>query len=780
MNLLPGRSLAVRLALAVLSGCLLVYLVILLDIHQWTEGTLRQRIRREGANVIEAAAARIDAELARVEETPTTLAPLLASERLSATDLERALCLAVAASPNVFGSTAAFEPGALLPDREGYAPYCYRAGARRLVKDLSASYDYRSQDWYRLPKQAGAPRWSEPYFDEGGGEILMATYSVPFQRRGALAGIVTADVALEWLQKFMAGLRVGREGYAFLVSRSGTIVTHPDVRLAMKATIHDLANHGDPGWASVAEAIAAGRSGFERTSGFPAGAPCFVVFRPLRAAGWSLATVFPEAETLADIGALRSRMRWRGMFGGLALVLVVIFVARTVTRPIEQLARAAQQVAGGELDAPLPEVRSRDEIGRLAASFKEMQTALGVYIGAIKSKAAAEERMESELRIARQIQMALIPREALLATERLGCDMFGLLEPARAVGGDLYDVVVPRPGEVCFVIGDVSDKGIPAALFMAVIDTLFEAAARETASPEALLARVNDALVEGNSANMFVTLVCGMLETGSGRLRLASGGHTRPVLLLRGAPPRFVDAEVGSVVGIASGLTFEGAELRLGPGDALFLYTDGVTEAHDPDDQLFGEERLLEHLSRNAESEPRALAQSVRAAVAAFAREAPQFDDIAILVVRRPLAAGKAVVPVAASRLEVPATPEGLVAASRWLGEWCKASGAGVAATHDLDLALDELVANVMDHGYGPDGSGTVRLFVELAGDNVRLEIRDSCPAFDPLQAPEPGARAEAGYGGLGIELVRRSMNSVEYVRENGENRVILERRRDT
>jgi len=264
------------------------------------------------------------------------------------------------------------------------------------------------------------------------------------------------------------------------------------------------------------------------------------------------------------------------------------------------------------------------------------------------------------------------------------------------------------------------------------------------------------------------------------RLRLASGGHTRPVLLLRGAPPRFVDAEVGSVVGIASGLTFEGAELRLGPGDALFLYTDGVTEAHDPDDQLFGEERLLEHLSRNAESEPRALAQSVRAAVAAFAREAPQFDDIAILVVRRPLAAGKAVVPVAASRLEVPATPEGLVAASRWLGEWCKASGAGVAATHDLDLALDELVANVMDHGYGPDGSGTVRLFVELAGDNVRLEIRDSCPAFDPLQAPEPGARAEAGYGGLGIELVRRTMNSVEYVRENGENRVILERRRDT
>jgi sigma-B regulation protein RsbU (phosphoserine phosphatase) len=246
-------------------------------------------------------------------------------------------------------------------------------------------------------------------------------------------------------------------------------------------------------------------------------------------------------------------------------------------------------------------------------------------------------------------------------------------------------------------------------------------------------------------------------------------------------------------VGIAAGLTFAGAELTLGPGDALFLYTDGVTEAHDPDDQLFGEERLLEHLSRNAAAEPRILAEGVRAAVAGFARGAPQFDDIAILVVRRPLRAGQndavsvedstqAVETrraLAASTLEVPATTDGLAAASRWLGGWCAAQEVAAATMHDLDLALDELVANVIRHGYGGGGPGTVRLFLDLVYETVRLEIRDSAAAFDPLSAPGPGKRAEAGGGGLGIELVRRSMGRLAYVRENGENRVILERRKD-
>jgi sigma-B regulation protein RsbU (phosphoserine phosphatase) len=404
----------------------------------------------------------------------------------------------------------------------------------------------------------------------------------------------------------------------------------------MKADLASLtARSRDQGLRRLAEAVARGGEAFERTGDLRDGKAAFVVLRPLEASGWSLAVVFPESEMMADVGTLERRLLATGLGGALLLALVIVGVSRQVTRPLSHLAGAAQEVAAGRLDAPLPEIRSHDEVGRLTASFAEMQTALGQYIEAVKEKAAAEERLESELRVARQIQMSLLPRPADLLAKRLGCEVFGLLEPARAVGGDLFDVALRRPGEVAFTIGDVSDKGIPAALFMAMTDVHFEAAARELREPQAVLARINDALVAENAANMFVTLICGVLDTRSGRLILANGGHTRPILLPAAGAPVFLEGDCGTVVGVEAGMAFEGREIGLAVGDAILLYTDGVTEAHDPEGRLFGEERLLEHLASAGRADLRALAEGVRDAVRVFAGGAPQFDDIAMLAVRR-------------------------------------------------------------------------------------------------------------------------------------------------
>jgi sigma-B regulation protein RsbU (phosphoserine phosphatase) len=798
-----GRSLAAKLALALLGGCLAVYLFILVDVHRWTREILEEYIRREGANVIDAAEARIDSELLRVQDAPVRIAHGLAEQLPSRAALERELCASVAATPTVFGSAAAFEPHAFDPGLSSFSPYCYREGAGMAVKDLGQEgYDYPRRAWYRLPKERGRPLWSEPYFDEGGGGILMATYSVPFRKgpTGPLLGIATADVALEWLQRFMSGIHVGRAGYAFLASREGRIVTHPDPRLAMKADLATLAaERGDRGILRLAQAIGAGRGGFERVRDLAGGAPAFVVFRPLTASGWNLAVVFPERETRADIQALDRRMWLTGLGGALLLALVVVAVSRRITRPLAQLTRAAQEVAGGRMDAPLPPVAARDEVGRLTASFAEMQTALSGYIDAVKQKAAVEERLESELRIARQIQMSLVPRPEDLSTERLGCEVFGLIDPARAVGGDLFDVVRRGNGEVSFVIGDVSDKGIPAALFMAVTDIHFEAAARDLAEPEAILARINDALVAENRANMFVTLVSGVFDVRSGRLALASGGHPPPVLLPRDGPPRLLEVEGGTVVGVVPGLTFARFELRLEVGDAIVLYTDGVTEAHDAKRVMFGEERLLAHLRGQPPGDARSVTEALREAVRSFAGEAPQFDDIAILVLRRTApavgAAAAARGPVGASaevaaaasaapateseaRREITSAAEELAQVRAWLDGWCAARGVGEAARHDLDLALDEVIANVIRHGYGEDAPGPIALRLSLAGDRVRLEIADRAAAFNPLDAPDPGSRPVEGGGGLGIQLLRQFMDRVEYVREKGENRLVLERRR--
>ncbi len=777
MTLPSPRSLAVKLALALLGACLLVYVLILLDVHRWTRALLLKSIQRQGDSVIEATAARIDAQLLRVEEAPRRLAIGLMRQPPSREALERELCANVDASPTVFGSAVAFEPGAFEPGLQAFSPYCYRGIGGREIKDLAKDgYDYPARDWYRLPRDRGEPLWSEPYFDEGGGGILMATYSVPVRdAAGRMRGIATADVALEWLQRLVSGIKVGETGYAFLLSRSGRVVTHPDSRFAMKAQLGALAaERRDPSLARLAESMSTGRSGFERTQDLRSGASSFVVFRPLQASGWNLAVVFPEAEMMADVAALQGRLRATGLAGASLLALVVALVARRITRPLVHLTRAAQDVAAGRLDTPLPPPASRDEVGRLTASFAEMQTALHQYIEAVKHSAAAEERLESELRVARQIQMSLLPRPADLAPDRLGCDVFGLLEPARAVGGDLFDVVLRRPGELSFVIGDVSDKGIPAALFMAVTDIHFEAAARELRDPEAVLARVNDALVAENTANMFVTLICGVLDTASGRLSLASGGHTRPVLVPASGEPGFLEGDVGTVVGVVPGLSFQRHDLRLEPGDALVLYTDGVTEAHDPDSRLFGEERLLEHLRSRPRDDPRALAEGVRDAVHAFARSAPQFDDIAMLIVRR---APQAAAP-AEAHLDLDGRTEELVRARAWLEGWCASQGVDAQVVHDLDLALDEVVANVVHHGYGSPGGGRIGLRLGLVGDVVRLEVRDRAAAFNPLDAEGPGARSAEGGGGLGVHLVRQLMDRVEYTCENGENRLVLERSR--
>jgi sigma-B regulation protein RsbU (phosphoserine phosphatase) len=777
MRLLTGRSLAVKLALALLLASVAVYALILVDVHRWTRAMLLEHIQREGAAVIDGGAARIDGELLRVEEAPRRLAHTLGQQRPDAAQLERDLCGIVATSPTVFGSAAAFEPGAFAPGLEAFSPYCYRDGGALRVKDLALDgYDYPRRDWYRLPRDHGEPLWSEPYFDEGGGGILMATFSVPVMGDdGNVLGIATADVALEWLQRLMSGIRVGRTGYAFLISPRGQIVTHPDARFAMKASLASVAaERRDPGLARLAQAIEAGGSGIERTQDLRSGAPSFVVFRPLEASGFKLAVVFPEAETLASVTALQRRLRLSGLAGAGLLALVVALVARRITRPLVLLTRAAREVAAGRLDTPLPQAASGDEVGRLTASFAEMQTALSQYIEAVKEGAAAEERLESELRVARQIQMSLLPRPADLTPERLGCEVFGLLDPARAVGGDLFNVLLRRPGEVCFAVGDVSDKGIPAALFMAVTDIHFEAAARELRDPEAVLARINDALVVENNANMFVTLVCGVLDTRSGHVALASGGHTRPLVIPAAGKARFLEGEPGTVVGVVPGLEFRRHDLKLEAGDALVLYTDGVTEAHDPRSALFGEERLLDHLSSETGKEPRSLAEGLRDAVRVFAGTAPQFDDIAILVLRRGPAPRPAVVE---TRLDIESRIEELARGRAWLESWCASQGVAEEAAQDLDLALDEVVANIVHHGYGPGARAGIVLRLLLLDDVVRLEVSDRAPAFNPLDSTDPGPRSAEGAGGLGVHLVCKLMDRVEYVRENGENRLVLERR---
>ena len=262
----------------------------------------------------------------------------------------------------------------------------------------------------------------------------------------------------------------------------------------------------------------------------------------------------------------------------------------------------------------------------------------------VKAKAYADavrEAMERDLSIAREIQMGILPSDLSACTKDTGLDIHAIIEPARHVGGDLFEVMRVSEDRVLAVIGDVSGKGIPAALFMAVAVTLVRTMARQFERPEEILSRLNEELVAQNPRGMFVTMACLAIDIRSGRVTGASAGHNPLVLLGRGGPPRFVFPASGTAAGMFSGNEITSESMDLAPGDTLVLYTDGVTEAANPEGKMFGDERLLECLEpgRNATQTVTHLMQAVRD----YAAGAPQSDDITILAVRRTVEAGASV-----------------------------------------------------------------------------------------------------------------------------------------
>ena len=405
----------------------------------------------------------------------------------------------------------------------------------------------------------------------------------------------------------------------------------------------------------------------------------------------------------------------------------------------------------------------------------EVRARVGALLRAKAYQDAVRELLESELRVAREIQRGLVPRDfAALTTGAVEC--FACLEPARAVGGDLYDVFRLDDRRLCLVIGDVSGKGIPAALFMVMTLTLIRGIARLSGRPDEILARVNDALAADNPSSMFVTLFCAVLETDSGRLVCASGGHPSPLLVGPDGAPRPALATEGTLVGVLPGVAYPSAELALAPGETLLAYTDGVTEARSPDGGLLGDARLRAFLDGRRTGAPRETVAHVLAAVRTFAGTAEQADDIAILAVRY----GTPTVPDAGGlALELRATLDDLARASESVRGFCEARGVPADALHDVLLSLDEVVSNIVTHGYRGDASGRITVRLALESDHVRLEIRDEAAPFDPLGAAPPDFQVSADArppGGLGVYLARALTDSMEYERAGGENRLRLTR----
>jgi sigma-B regulation protein RsbU (phosphoserine phosphatase) len=450
--------------------------------------------------------------------------------------------------------------------------------------------------------------------------------------------VITCDLTLDWLDRMIAELPLGPGGYGLLMSRNGTYVSHPLPAIVLNETVFSIAEErGDPELRAIGKRMVSGEPGILPFVSFVSGKLSWLAFTPLRSADWTMAALISREEMNAAILQLSRRQGMIGLGGLLLLYLAVSIIARSITRPIRELRDAAGTLVGGDLDGPLPAPRGNDEIAQLARAFGDMRSRLRRYLADLRETTAARERMHSELRIAHEIQMGLVPKTFPPFPERSDLDLYAVLEPAREVGGDFYDFFPLDDDRLVVAIGDVSGKGVPAALFMAVTRSFLRSQFRSNSNPAEVLGNVNGELVDGNESCMFVTLFCAVLNLADGCLQYANAGHNPPVVRYPDGHLDWLAQPRGPVAGAMPDASYAAGTMSLPEGAVLLLYTDGVTEAMNLANDLYGEERMVEQLNVpvDHDGDCRAMIGSLLDGIRTFAAGAVPSDDITMLMLRR-------------------------------------------------------------------------------------------------------------------------------------------------
>jgi sigma-B regulation protein RsbU (phosphoserine phosphatase) len=657
--------------------------------------------------------------------------------------------------PDVYGSTIATEVRA--GGADAYAPYYFRRAGGIAYSDLAlASYGYSTLPWYRRAADTRQPVWSTPYFDAGGGETWMVTYSMPFFRHAAdgreLAGVVTADLDLAWVRDAAARIRLPPFAAGWLASPPGP--------QDFVAPVGGSDMKGASRIRAAAESMLARGKTFAILPRAPDAESVYVAVRNLETLQWRLVLLMPRAQLLAEAREVLQRQLWLGAAGLLVLIAAVSFVATGVSRPIRRLAEVVGGAKEGNLEFPLPEVQRRDEVGVLTEALRRLRDSLKQHVQLRAESIAAESRLAHELQIAASIQQSMLPKPGASRVPR-GVRVAAALVPARQVGGDFYDYFALRDGRLLFVIGDVSDKGIPAALFMARVSGLIRVLGNVGEQPEKILARINSRLSEGNDACMFVTLICGVLDPRDGRLQYASAGHEAPLIRRADGRIELLAMDNGPAVGIESVAEYRASEARIGPGDTLVLFTDGVSEAAAADGMQLGTERLgqLMHGGEDTAHLVRRVVDSLADGSAGYRVE----DDLTLMAITLTPLLGQ-------WRFEPDLAADGVSACQAWL-RGKLAPHVGAERLTEVELIAEELLTNIARAA----GGRRIRASVQcsLTAQDIALVFRDDGAPFDPLahEAPELGADAALrSVGGLGIHLVRELADDIRYIRDDDEN----------
>lgn len=490
----------------------------------------------------------------------------------------------VAANPNITGSAISFIPDFYPQKGRIYEPYSVRRDGKIVSMQLAGpDHDYTKMDFFAEGIKSDSSRWSNPYLDDKGALGTLTTFTIPVRNReGKTVGVLDADVRLNWIDSVLNRSYLGGSSYNILASRSGQLISYPDETREMHSSLMDIASEiNDTSFLKAGREMIAGNSGsisFVDNDG----EKYYIYYAPVRDYGWSIGVVFSHDLIFGQL----NRMRWYvglGALGGLLLIGFILF-------------RSGKNIVN------------------------------------LQEATAETEKINSELRIARDIQMGMIPK---VFPERNDVDIYGVMTPAKQVGGDLFDFFF-HDGKLYFCIGDVSGKGVPAALMMTVVRSLFRTVSPHDLSPARIVEEINRRVMENDDNGMFVTFFLGILDPSSGNLSFCNAGHDRPLLIHKDEVSS-VKAQSNLPLGVMMDMTYVDETLLLHPGDILIAFTDGLTEARNRKGDFFGLEKttdLLRSIVRSKISDSENIVLKIEESVAEFAKGEEQADDLTILAIK--------------------------------------------------------------------------------------------------------------------------------------------------
>ena len=629
------RKLSVRVSIWVVMFAAFIFIAALGFLFYQSREAVRQEAISHATQILDKTSLRVEGILNRAE-VATNMTEWLIQRHPDKADsmfvYSRGMLLN---NPDFYTCSIAFEPYYFKDYGLYFSAYSKHVGdSIRTLQGGSEYYQYYFMDWYLMPKLLDKPCWTEPYMDLDAPtntyEMVTSYCQAIKNKQGEFIGVINTSLSLNWLSHTISAVKPYPNSYSIMIGRGGTYFVHPDSTKITRQTIFtQTMEHPDTAMTALGHAMQRGEEGMKRMN--LDGRDCYVFYKPLGKTGCSMAIVCPESDIFGGFDRLRHTVMGIVFVGLLLMLFIFIKIITRELSPLHRLAKEAETIASGQFDTKLPDFQRNDEIGQLSHSFGNMQQSLVRYIDELKETTAQKASIESELNVASNIQMSMLPS---VFPDRPGLDMFASMTPAKEVGGDLYGYLL-KDDKLYFCVGDVSGKGVPASLFMAQVTRLFRTLANQMIAPADICTQMNEALSgEENLTCMFVTLFIGLVDLKTGHLSFCNAGHNPPVIGGGEHHGEFLQMLPNFPIGVMPGLEFQGEEIDSIKGRPLFIYTDGLNEAEDREHGQFGDDHLLDILRNTHFDTARQVVETMAARVEEHRDGAEPNDDLTMMCLR--------------------------------------------------------------------------------------------------------------------------------------------------